>query len=976
MHRFLFLTILTAGLTAVPTISAFAEEPALSQAQQHLNTGRYADALSAARQAELAFRDRDDVRGLTRALILQGQAGRELGDYIGSETAYTEARRIAEESGDREGSGLAYIGLAYLYDRKDHGRTILFFREALSRLDRPEDWPARLKALQGLGDVYVSLGQYDEAFQTYSQALESARQSGDAAAAAGQLDYLGYFHRTLGDFEAAASRHREALETAGRITNPVEKTRALARAYNHLGLSTAAMAALEDDPEDAEAALALLRKGATFEETALGYAVEAGDRYRQGYILRALADLNRKAAMLETDAARLSSLRAALAWSRRALSLGRAMGSTEWEGLALHHQALTWADLGYPDKAIAAFQQALAIWAGMGDIKFEAAARRFIGESLHERTGDWDQALREYGRAIELYDRLGSLDLVSEVHLRRGRVLENKADLSGAREAYWKSIEALEAMRVRLPTEEQKVVFFERRQGPYEALIRLLIRMENDAPGRGLAEEAFELSERARGRAILDLISEAGSRIKAGVDPETLNREADIQARTFRLRRAMAGTRNPSELNSLRREIEKLDLEYGRLMEEMRSRHPDYASLKNPKPLGFEEIRQRILPADAAFLEYFCGRDETWLFIVPAKGPLKVLTLAVGRSELADRIEVLREPFQKIKQIPNWNVLSEFDTDKAYELYRLLFQPAEPYIEGAARVIIAPDGPLFYLPFEMLISSPPPAAEGEEDYFSQMRKARFLVETAPPLSYAVSAGAMDPALRRESTQPAEGGLVAMGNPITEGREGYRIRFGGRDLELSPLREVARSFFPKAKAYTGAQATKARFLDEAPQAEILLLSTHGILNEKDPMFSALIFAPPPGETRGELLETHEIFNLVLRVDLATLSACEVGLGRIREGEGIMGLSRAMLFAGAKNLVVSLWSVDDRATARLVTSFHDFLRRDATHIPESLTKSKLRFIEESRQGGNESAIYIHPFFWAPFVLVEGVQSRGVE
>ena len=243
-------------------------------------------------------------------------------------------------------------------------------------------------------------------------------------------------------------------------------------------------------------------------------------------------------------------------------------------------------------------------------------------------------------------------------------------------------------------------------------------------------------------------------------------------------------------------------------------------------------------------------------------------------------------------------------------------------------------GPLFHLPLELLVRDLGVRPKPEGVILGRFETPRYAIDALPPMAYALSASLSLIRHCEGGSRHALGSLLAFGNPTPEQpagkRSGVRMRRGQRIL-LSGLpdaereaRDVASLYGGGTTVYLGRDATKERFLAEAGGYRSLLLATHGILDEREPMHSGLVFAPRPGEEDGSLLETHEIFNIRLAADLVTLSACEVGLGRIRDGEGLIGMGQAFLYAGASSLVVSLWSVYDPSTAQLITGFHGHVR----------------------------------------------------
>jgi CHAT domain-containing protein len=277
---------------------------------------------------------------------------------------------------------------------------------------------------------------------------------------------------------------------------------------------------------------------------------------------------------------------------------------------------------------------------------------------------------------------------------------------------------------------------------------------------------------------------------------------------------------------------------------------------------------------------------------------------------------------------------------------------------------------------------PGPGEEALQTVFGRFARARYLLQDAPPIVYALSASLLDPRLHRSRAGKARRGTVlAFGNPTARTAPGARatVNIKGSTVPLAPLphaaeevRAVKAIYGKQATVFLGAEATKARFLAQGGAYPMLLLSTHGLLNERHPMFSALVFAPDAGEY--QVLNTHEIFNLSLDAELVALSACEVGLGRLERGEGLLGLGRAFLYAGASNLLVSLWSVDDESSSRLIRSFFERVHAAPEQRAAALWASKRELLRARRSLGARELSYAHPFFWAPFVMVVGPQGAA--
>ena len=943
--------------------------------------GRYGDVLSPGTSALAIYEAIEDVAGEAKVLHDLGRAERKLANYRDAARWHQKALDLALRTADRPGQGTALIDLGDVHERrKDHPGAISYYRKALEVFRLPEDWKEAGRALRQVGDIFVVRGEFEDAYDAYGRALRYAEEGRDPAAIAEGRDYTGYFYRQLGDYEKAADLHRRALEAAAGTPEGPERSRSRARALNHLGLCTAKLASVAATGGDVAAAAKQYREAVRLEEEALREARAANDRWRQGYVLRALAQIHRELGELSSGADASREFAGSLARADEAIALAVEMREKEWEGLGLHHKGIALALLGRHEDGLAAFREAIGIWEAAGDLQGMGQAWQMIAHRIHEARGRLPEALEAYEKARGIFERIRAFEHVAAVHLSQGALFERQGELEKAKSSYLASIEALESVRSRLTSEEHKIAFFERRQGPYEALISLLARIYREGARLEDGALALHTSERARERAMLDLLQGASSRIRGGVDAATVAREADIRARLRSLSGELLRERDPAKSDALKAAIDRLSMEQNGFLRELERKYPSYARLKNPRPLTLEEIRRNVLGEGERLLEYFVGEGGTFLFIVSRDGLEALLSIPVGKRELAAKVEALRRPFERIKAAGSLQELEKFDLSLAHDLYGLLLAPAEEHVRGATQILIVPHGPLFHLPFELLVRDVGVRPIPEGVILGRFETPRYAIDALPPMVYALSASLLDPALRRAGDGTAKGALLAFGNPTPEQpggkRRGVRMRRGQRIL-LSGLpyaereaRDVASLYGDGANVYLGRDATKARFLAEGGRYRSLLFSTHGILDEREPMYSGLVFAPGPGEEDGSLLETHEIFNIRLDADLVTLSACEVGLGRIRDGEGLIGMGQAFLYAGASSLVVSLWSVYDRSTAQLITAFHGRVRDDPATKALALRESKLAtFGTRQPLESGRLLSYAHPFFWAPFVLFRG-------
>jgi CHAT domain-containing protein len=294
----------------------------------------------------------------------------------------------------------------------------------------------------------------------------------------------------------------------------------------------------------------------------------------------------------------------------------------------------------------------------------------------------------------------------------------------------------------------------------------------------------------------------------------------------------------------------------------------------------------------------------------------------------------------------------------ARHLYRLLVHPAEARIAGAQRILVSPDGPLRTLPFAAL-----------------MRGDRYLVEHKP--IHSVLSAAVYAELKR--SRPAQRDLRdervdAFGNPLYP-----RLAASGspdpvtrevlqRGWALTPLPstrkevEAIAALYPQSHTYLGRDATEEKAKSLGRDSRLIHFACHGLIDERFPLNSALALTLPERPAEGQdngLLQAWEIFeSMHLDADLVTLSACDTALGKEMGGEGLVGLTRAFQYAGARSVLASLWGVADYSTARFMERFYRYLRGGKPK-DEALRAAQ---IDQIRQKGGSS----HPFFWAAFEL----------
>jgi CHAT domain-containing protein len=422
------------------------------------------------------------------------------------------------------------------------------------------------------------------------------------------------------------------------------------------------------------------------------------------------------------------------------------------------------------------------------------------------------------------------------------------------------------------------------------------------------------------------------------------------------------------------------------IVEQIRQKSPRLASLQYPQPLDLEGVQSALDPG-TLLLSYSVGKEKSYLFAVTAAAAgVEVYTLAVGDSRLREEIESFRRLIQRA-QLGATDLTGLLDRGR--RLHDLLIQPAAKLVEKAQRVLIVPDGPLHVLPFAALVRSvDAKTSRGSRDW-------QYLVEWKPLhliVSATVYAELRKQPQNRSVREPGKT-LIAFGDPkypaFANGQDEKELdrrdavvrsiltggyRFTPLPATKSEVRAIAGLYRGKADIYVSEAATEERAKGVAKDAKFLHIASHGVLDERFPLNSGLALTIPDEVKEGKdngILQAWEIFERMrIDADLVVLSACETGLGKEMGGEGLVGLTRAFQYAGARSVVASLWSVADETTAALMKRSYGYLKAGRSK-DAALRQAQLDLISESisvpnPQGRARRFDASHPFYWAAFQL----------
>ena len=814
-----------------------------------------------------------------------------------------------------QGDSLYALGLEYRDNEPD--KAIECYKNALNTFRKIPDERGEAEVLGGLGQVYWDKDN-QASLSYYMQALEKRIKVDDKQLIGNTLSSIGLFYSTFSnDYQQAIEYFDKAIQLRTEIGDQGNLNRTLsfkAEAYLKVGDNLNSTGEYPEAIENMGKALQIymnlnnkIRTGVVLNQMGYVYA-------NMGDLSTALEKLNEAAAIMkeENDTLELASVYNHL-------------------GIVLQSAGRIDRSLEYYNNAIAlyekqeAFMEELAILSNIGttffDLKDYAKAEEYhlralrISRDLEAKDeevrcllnlandqnllGKLDDAKSNYDKGRDIARSLNNPDLIWRIIAGTAEYYEQAGDIGKAVALNDTALLILEGIRNTLKTEEWKTSFMAQERYVFEDVIDLLGKLHKDDQTKGYDILAFRYAERSKSRAFLDLLAESAVSVEKG--------------------------------NGQKSE-----------------------ALKFSEPVSIEEAKALCSDKNSVILEYSVGDSSSSLWVI-TRSAHRLYNLP-GRKTLQEQIETIR-----FALLDPQHGISEFFTQAGISLYDELIKPAEPLLTKKSRLIIIPDGVLNYLPFEVLLTEKKKPSE-----MTDYSDTPFLVKKYP-ISYGQSASVLKRLILKQA-QGKESGLenkklLAVGDPVyedssfTELVKYPRLEFSGKEIE-----KIA-SLFPggSSEIYLRNKATEEGFKrnSDLDRFNYIHFATHGLIDEDKPNLSSLVLTYTAGSGEDGLLQAGEIFDLKLNADLVVLSACQTGLGKLIRGEGMVGLTRAFMYAGTPSVVVSLWSVSDISTADLMAEFYKNLIINKLSKTDALRKAQLALI--SNPG------FSHPFYWAPFILV---------
>jgi CHAT domain-containing protein/Tfp pilus assembly protein PilF len=830
------------------------------------------------------------------------------------------------------------------------------------------------KALWGLSVALERQGEMTQAMDVLTEALALSKASGNVVLEAHVRNRRGVVHGMTGEPERAVDEFLESL----RLTRLTQIERVQGMLLNNLGIAT-------KDLGDQRLSL-------DYYTQALAAARANGRRSDEATILNNIGNLQRRFG--EHEKARQSHM--------DALVLAREIGNVEHEARALNTLGFTNYRLGNFQQALEYHKEALAIRRRNGDPTGEASALQGIGQAWH-RLGNYENAIANLNESLRIRRAIAARLAEPETLLQLAVVERDRGNLNAALEHIETAVEVTDSLRGRVVSPDLRASYVAVEHEQYELHIDVLMQLRQQTGYAGFAARALEASERGRARMLLESLSESSTDVREGIDAQLLESERaarrQVERASTRLSQLLSRNSSASQVAAARNVLETANAGYRQVQVRIRQESPAYAALTQPRSLTTEEIQREVLDPDTVLLEYALGEKRSWLWAVtPTTLESFELPSRTAIDTSARRLYGLltaRQPRADESASARSARIADADRNLRSEsaaLAKMLLGDAAADLGEAWRgkrlLMVAPEV-LQYIPFTALVdpAAAPRLLVDDHEVISLPSASVLSVvrkqtenRPRPPKQLAVLADpvfeADDPrigaiarklpgpsAMARKDVEQPDVSPVARAMRSMEGASGTRVpRLSRLPFSREEARAIAGLVAPAQRLEaTDFSASRATALSrDLANYRLVHFATHGFFNGEQPELSGLVLSLVDSEGRAQdgFLRLTDIYNLRLPADVVVLSACQSALGKEVRGEGLVGLTRGFMYAGAQRVVATLWQVDDLATAELMRRFYEAMLKERMPPSAALRSAQRALARDPR--------WRSPFYWSAFQL----------
>jgi len=578
-------------------------------------------------------------------------------------------------------------------------------------------------------------------------------------------------------------------------------------------------------------------------------------------------------------------------------------------------------------------------------------------DDFNEKAIEQNPGIRESSSKVRLLHAL-SLKAQALYNLRE----QNPAYIHTALSTYELAMTLIDQMRQSYRTKESRQIWIQKMIHVYEGAVQTSFELYQQTKDVQYLEKAFAFAEKSKAVSLLEAIRETEARQFGGLPVEITEQERTLKLDLAFYEEKLWEARyqkDSAKIALYTQYVFERKQAYESLMQTIERQYPQYYKLKYDLSVASIASIQASLPVNGILIEYFATTHGTYIFSIEREKTSLYFNPDI--AELQASIATLRDA------LTNVNAIYQKPKETYQQFSSVSWQLYQDYLADilgdeatkAEQLIIIPDGSLGYIPFEILVNESP---DPKGDYLSLAYLLQQYI-----ISYSYSSTLLLENIQRASQlkQYTRNKCLAFAPVYKETDK------GGNNLPLDPLEETKKeiegiSQFFSGQYYLGEKAIEQNFKEDAGNYGLIHLAMHGLVNPSSPLYSQLRFSTSSDTTEDQMLHAYELYNLRLKSALVVLSACETGYGQYVRGEGIMSLARGFMYAGSPSVVMTLWKVEDKATAQIMQLFYKFLSQGQSKH-KALQEAKMEYLSQA------DPLSGHPFFWASFVLMGESQGK---
>ncbi len=981
--------------------------------------GENQKALQYFKQALLLFRAIEDKNGEAITLNNIGRIYLDLGENRKALQYYYQALPILRAVKNRvlEATTLHSIGLIYS-NLGENQKALEYYKQALPISRALEDKNGEASILNNIGIIYADLGENQKALQYYNQALPMSRAVKDRGGEATTLTNIGGIYADIGEKHKALQFYNQALP----LTRAVKDRGVEAATLNNIGLIYSDLGENQKALQYYNQSLPLYRAvgDRSGEATILNNIGKVYSDLEEN--LKALEDYNQALSLfraVENKGAEASTLnniggiyldlgenQKALQYYNQALPLRRAVGDKGGEAITLNSIGNFYSEIGESNKALQNFKQSLSLFRAVEHKGGEAIILNNIGV-VYWRLGENQKALQYYNQALPISRAVGDRSGEANALWSLAKLEREQGNLQASLNHIKSAIALIEDLRGTYTNQDLKTTYFATVQDYYKFYIDLLMEQHKKNPSKGYDALALHISERSRARGLIELLAQANATLSKNVNPKFIAEEKELQLKRQAQEKNLVKLINQKQppkdtIKQTEAEIQNIINQQKQLKAKIRAQNPERDKLTNPEPLKLSQIQQQ-LDKDTVLLQYSLGKERSYLWLVT---PTSLNSYELPKGE---EIEKVAKEFYSALAINNLPI------DSAQKLSEMILVPVQDKLAGKRLVIVA-DGVLQQIPFAALADpnnsknstsiktsnecrdvkcnvsrgginpEPIPDKPGVKNTNYQPLMLNHEIVNLPSASTI--------AIQREKIAKrkiAPKKIAILADPVYSSND---ERITGKstsydldidiELERSALQRSAKSLNRNGWNRLPFTATEAQAIlklvpDESSlsafrfdanynwatsknlnQFQILHFATHGFVNPEQPELSGIVLSlvNKDGQQIPGYLRLADLFEQDYPAELIVLSACQTGLGKDVSGEGIVGLTRGLMYAGASRVALSLWNVSDKGTSVLMQEFYKQMLQENKNPTQALRAAQRKLWANPD--------WRNPYYWAAFTL----------